>query len=548
MAVIPIPTITITGNQTICTGSSTVLTASGGSTYVWTPATGLSNPWVSNPSASPTTNTSYTVTSSVNGCQGTGTFALNVTSSPTIAPLFTQVSPICSGANITGLPTTSSNGILGSWSPAINNTTTTNYTFTPNAGQCALNASMQIQVNNLPSATISANGSTIVCQGNSVSLNANTGIGLSYQWQNNGTNLIGETLPSLNTGSSGSYSVVVTDINNCVGNSQPIQVTDNPLPVVNALAGGNTTFCQGSSVILSANTGIGYTYQWQNNGTDLIGETLPSLNTGSSGSYSVVVTDINNCVGTSQPIQVTVNPLPVVNALAGGNTTFCQGSSVILSASTGIGYTYQWLNNGININNATSANFTASNNGSYSVLITDNNSCTATSNSIGVIVNGLPSVTLTSFGQVCDTLGLVQLTGGSPIGGTYAGTSVTNNAFNTSVGTGVYPISYSYTDNNGCSSSATQNLTVINCSNSYITELIESDILLYPNPAFDSFVIGTTENYLGKTFEIHDIRGRLIKSSIIESTKTHVSISDFAIGSYYIEIYGLNKTIKFVKQ
>jgi hypothetical protein len=54
-----------------------------------------------------------------------------------INPTFTPVGSICSGTNIAPLPTTSNNGISGTWSPALNNTTTTTYTFTPTAGQCS---------------------------------------------------------------------------------------------------------------------------------------------------------------------------------------------------------------------------------------------------------------------------------------------------------------------------------------------------------------------------------------------------------------------------
>jgi hypothetical protein len=64
-----------------------------------------------------------------------------------ITPTFTQVGAICSGKVLDPLPTTSNNGITGTWSPAINNTTTTTYTFTPNSGQSASTTTMTIVVN-----------------------------------------------------------------------------------------------------------------------------------------------------------------------------------------------------------------------------------------------------------------------------------------------------------------------------------------------------------------------------------------------------------------
>ncbi len=125
---------------------------------------------------------------------------------------------------------------------------------------------------------------------------------------------------------------------------------------------------------------------------------------------------------------------------------------------------------------------------------------------------------------------------------------MTNNALNASIGMGTYPIIYSYTDNNGCSSTATQSLTVIDCSGSSILEINESGIILYPNPASKSFTMESTESNIGKLFEIHDVSGKLILSGKLESYKTQVTVSDFATGTYYIKVPELEKVIKFVKQ
>ena len=65
---------------------------------------------------------------------------------PLITPNFTQVANGCSGSTILPLPTTSLNNISGTWSPAINNSSTTTYTFTPSAGQCASNQTMTIYI------------------------------------------------------------------------------------------------------------------------------------------------------------------------------------------------------------------------------------------------------------------------------------------------------------------------------------------------------------------------------------------------------------------
>lgn len=65
---------------------------------------------------------------------------------PSIIPTFNAVAAICSGTALSPLPTTSLNGIIGTWAPALDNTTTTIYTFTPSIGQCATTTTLTITV------------------------------------------------------------------------------------------------------------------------------------------------------------------------------------------------------------------------------------------------------------------------------------------------------------------------------------------------------------------------------------------------------------------
>ena len=70
--------------------------------------------------------------------QYTITVTVTVSNIPPITPTFTAVSPICAGETLSALPPTSNNGITGTWSPALDNTATTTYTFTPSASECAV--------------------------------------------------------------------------------------------------------------------------------------------------------------------------------------------------------------------------------------------------------------------------------------------------------------------------------------------------------------------------------------------------------------------------
>jgi hypothetical protein len=90
----------------------------------------------------------YTVTLS-GGCGSVNTTG-SISVDPNIAPSFLSVGPFCTGETIPALPTTSTNGISGTWSPAIDNSLTTLYTFTPALGLCAINQSLTISINPLP--------------------------------------------------------------------------------------------------------------------------------------------------------------------------------------------------------------------------------------------------------------------------------------------------------------------------------------------------------------------------------------------------------------
>lgn len=106
---------------------------------------GVQGTWT--PALNNTATTTYTFTPDIGQCGNATSITITIIP-PSLSPFFTQVAPICAGANLMPLPTTSSNGISGIWSPALNNTTTTTYFFTPFLGQCATATSMTIVVNN----------------------------------------------------------------------------------------------------------------------------------------------------------------------------------------------------------------------------------------------------------------------------------------------------------------------------------------------------------------------------------------------------------------
>ncbi len=166
------PTLCANTTMTSITHSTT------GATGIGTPTglpSGVSASWALNtitisgtPTASGTFNYSIPLTGGCGTVNATGTITVTAPTTPT----FTQVGPYLSGASIPALPTTSTNGISGTWSPAISNTTTTTYTFTPSAGQCGTTTTMTITINQPLQYTLTANDST-VCAGTTVTLSVN---------------------------------------------------------------------------------------------------------------------------------------------------------------------------------------------------------------------------------------------------------------------------------------------------------------------------------------------------------------------------------------
>lgn len=123
--------------------------------------------------------TSYTFTPDPGQCAGP--FNFNVTVSDNITPSFSPIPDICEGATAPTLPTTSNNGITGTWNPSVINTSspgTFMYTFTPNAGQCAEPVTIDVTILEIPRASIS--GNLDLCPGDcgEVSFNLSGGSGL----------------------------------------------------------------------------------------------------------------------------------------------------------------------------------------------------------------------------------------------------------------------------------------------------------------------------------------------------------------------------------
>ena len=149
----------------------------------------------------------------------------------------------------------------------------------------------------IPVATISATGATFICTGDSVNLSANTGNGVSYQWQNNGANISGAVNYRYYAKATGNYACIETNI--CgADTSNIIYAGVDQLPIAHISTAVATKFCPGNTVAatLKADSAAGTTYQWRKNGVDISGATTNSYSLTVIGDYTCRIT---NCFGNS---------------------------------------------------------------------------------------------------------------------------------------------------------------------------------------------------------------------------------------------------------
>ncbi|MGQ0829037.1 MAG: hypothetical protein ACT4ON_11670, partial [Bacteroidota bacterium] len=252
----------------ICAGGSTNLGASGGTIYTWTPATGLSNASISNPVATPTVTTTYTVNVSDGSCSDDDVVIVTVNPNPVIS---VPPATICAGTsttltasgatNYTWAPSTGlSNSAIAN--PVASPTVTTTYTVTGSfATGCSGVTTVVVMVN--PNPVVSVPGATI-CLGQTANLTASGAD--TYTWSP-ATGLSATTGATVNStpGSTGThtYTVVGTSAAGCTG-SVTVTVTVNPPcgPSVNATG---YTVCNGVCGIVTSTATGGtppYNYSW----------------------------------------------------------------------------------------------------------------------------------------------------------------------------------------------------------------------------------------------------------------------------------------------
>ena len=351
-------------NTTICRGSSVNVAVTGATTYTWLPSGSGSSSVLS-----PTTTTIYTITGSNGSCNSAPrTVTVNVTPTPTTNISASSLS-ICAGQSST---LTASGATTYSWLPGAQTTTviavtptiTTTYTVTGTTAGCSSNRTITVNVSSTPTVAASITNTTI-CRGSSVNV-AVTGA-TTYTWLPSGSGSSSVLSPTTTT----IYTITGSN-SSCVSGPKTFTVNVNSNPVLSNTINNVTCFglCNGATTITATGGSAPYVYTLVQ-GTPIC--TSTTCNNLCAGAYTINVTDINGCTGTSN---ITISqPTQLVATISNTNATCSSctdGAASVLASGGTPAYIYSWTPLALTTPNASSLAV-----GCYTATVVDANGCVA---------------------------------------------------------------------------------------------------------------------------------------------------------------------------
>ncbi|MFZ9847885.1 MAG: beta strand repeat-containing protein, partial [Flavobacteriales bacterium] len=488
---------TVTSDATVCSGSNSgTLTLAGytGSITKWQSSTNnfVSSTDISNTSASQsytniTATTKYRAVITSGVCASANSAAATITvDAASVGGTVTADATVCTGSNSGTLTLAGYTGSITKWQSSTNNfasstdianttssqsytniTSTTKYRAVIKSGVCAsANSSAATITVDAASVGGTVTSDATVCSGsNSGTLTLAGYTGSITKWQLSTDNFATST-DIANTTTSQSYSnltattkyrAVITSGVCASANSAAATITVNALPVVALTLIDDAACVDEAAFNLGGGTPLGGTYSGTGVGVS------PSFNPGTAGVGSHTITytytDGNGCTNTATDA-MTVNALPVVALTLTDDAACVDEAAFNLGGGTPLGGTYSGTGVGV----SPSFNPGTAGAGSHTITYTytNGNGCTNTATD-AMTVNALPVVTLTlTDDAACVSEGAFNLGGGAPLGGTYSGTGVgVSPSFNpATAGVGSHTITYTYTDGNGCTNTATDGMTV----------------------------------------------------------------------------------------
>ncbi len=279
------------------------------------------------PALNNTATTTYTFSPTLGVCATTQTLTISVTQ--LITPNFPLIPPFCFGAVAPTLPTTSPNGIVGTWNPAtINNTTSGTYTFTQNPGQCATGTTLNVTVDTIPIVTAAASPSSI-CNGQTSLLNGSGAA--TYFWTP--VNLSGTSVnvtPSTTT----TYTVVGSTAGGCTNSAMVVVdlISVPPLSVVALPLQGCTPLTAQFNYAYTGTldtTTLHWDFGDPSNAADVSNASSPSYTYANAGDYNITLSGITDvgCI-TDGNVSIHVFPSPIADFYADPTITNLDFSTI----------------------------------------------------------------------------------------------------------------------------------------------------------------------------------------------------------------------------
>lgn len=388
----------------LCDQFSYTLDAGPGNTYAWSTGETTQTITVFNTDI-------YTVdVMSNNGCCESDDILVWFDSTPDVSA--TGATLDCSGnpVQIMGNSTVVSVSIFYAWSgpggftsfvqnPIV--TTAGIYTLTvSNINGCTATATAEVLTNtNVPD--LVATGGAIGCTNTSVQLMSNSTVtGVTYDWSGPGG--FSSSMQNPTVTDAGTYTVSITAPNGCIATADAVVTSNTGAPDI--AASGGAIDCTNTSVQLMSNSTVaGVTYAWSGPGG--FSSTIQNPTATDAGTYTVTTMAPNGCSATADAI-VTVN-VTTPDAVASGGTIDCANTSVqLMSNSTVAGVTYAW--SGPGGFNATMPDPTVTDVGTYTVIVTAPNGCSATADAIVTATDDVPELSATG-GTITCTNAAVEL-------------------------------------------------------------------------------------------------------------------------------------------
>ena len=469
------PTITTGSNSPLCVGEDLNLTESGGDAVSWSWSgpnsftSSLQNPTISGATTAAAGTYNVTITAS-GGCTSTTSVVVTVNSGSTATA--GSNSPLCEG---TDLNLTESGGDAVSWfwtgpnsftsnlqNPTISTATNTAagtyfVTITDGNGCTATN---NVIVTFHTSPTVSVGSNSPLCEGQNLNLTESGGDAVSWNWTGPNSftsSLQNPTISSATIAATGTYNVTITDGNGCT-NSASIAVS--VVSSITATPSSNSPLCEGADLNLTESGGDAVSWSWSGpNGFTSTAQNPSITNTtlAAAGTYDVTITGSSGCTAIASTT-VTINALPSVTLSLSDTDECVSSSNLALDGGSPVGGTFSGPG-------VSGTNFDASvaGVGAHTITYTyiDGNGCTnSATDIITVVADPVVSLSLSDTEECVNSTSLT-LSDGSPAGGTYSGPGVSGTNFDASAaGVGTHTITYSYVDGNGCTGSATDDITV----------------------------------------------------------------------------------------